>query len=65
MGRARETGAKAVEAFNSHDRERLRKVYAADAVFEAPGDVRLQGARRDCRLRNELVTSVSGWAGHR
>lgn len=33
----------AVEAFNSHDAARIAETYAADAVLEAPGDVRLEG----------------------
>ena len=33
----------ATEAFNAHDEERMRALYAENAVFEAPGDVRLEG----------------------
>jgi steroid delta-isomerase-like uncharacterized protein len=32
-----------VEAFNAHDQERMRSLYAGNATFEAPGDVRLEG----------------------
>jgi len=32
----------AVAAFNAHDEPRFRAVYADNAVFEAPGDVRLE-----------------------
>jgi steroid delta-isomerase-like uncharacterized protein len=32
-----------LEAFNAHDEARMRAYYADDAVFQAPGDVRLQG----------------------
>ena len=32
-----------VEAFNGHDEARLRELTASNAVFEAPGDVRLEG----------------------
>lgn len=39
-----ETARRVVEAFNSHDEERIRARYAPDVDFEAPGDVRLQGA---------------------
>jgi len=43
MGKAREVAAASVAAFNEHDLEWLRSLYAADAVLEAPGDVRLEG----------------------
>jgi steroid delta-isomerase-like uncharacterized protein len=33
----------AVEAFNAHDQESMRSLYAENATFEAPGDVRLEG----------------------
>jgi steroid delta-isomerase-like uncharacterized protein len=71
MASAREVAAADVEAFNAHDEERIRALTAEDAVFEAPGDVRLEGreagtqyamawlrAFPDARLtvHNELVT---------
>ena len=31
------------DAFNAHDEERIRACYADDAVFTAPGGVRLEG----------------------
>jgi steroid delta-isomerase-like uncharacterized protein len=31
------------EAFNSHDEERIKACYADDAVFTAPGGIRLEG----------------------
>lgn len=43
MASAREVGAAAVEAFNAHDEGRLQELYAEEVVFEAPGDVRLEG----------------------
>lgn len=43
MASALEVTAAAQEAFNSHDAARIRATYAADAVMEAPGDVRLEG----------------------
>jgi predicted ester cyclase len=43
MGKAREVAAASVAAFNNHDMEWLRSLYAVDAVLEAPGDVRLEG----------------------
>jgi predicted ester cyclase len=32
-----------VEAFNAHDEARIRELNAANAIFEGPGDVRLEG----------------------
>jgi predicted ester cyclase len=32
-----------VEAFNAHDETRIRELNGENAVFEAPGDVRLEG----------------------
>jgi steroid delta-isomerase-like uncharacterized protein len=43
MGVAREVIAKATEAFNSHDRQRMRALYADNVVFAAPGEVQLEG----------------------
>ena len=33
----------ATAAFNAHDEQRMRALYADGCVFEAPGDVRLEG----------------------
>jgi predicted ester cyclase len=35
--------AKFVEAFNAHDEDRIRELNAENAVFEAPGDVHVEG----------------------
>jgi len=43
MADAQEVGARFVEAFNGHDEARMRELTAENAVFEAPGDVRLEG----------------------
>jgi steroid delta-isomerase-like uncharacterized protein len=43
MADAREVGAKFVDAFNAHDETRMRELNAENAVFEAPGDVHLEG----------------------
>ena len=43
MADAQRVAAQAVEAFNSHDEKRIRELYAENAVFEAPDDVRLEG----------------------
>lgn len=39
-----EVAKRALEAFNAHDERRMREINAPDVVFEAPGDVRLEGA---------------------
>jgi steroid delta-isomerase-like uncharacterized protein len=44
MTDTREVGTEALAAFNAHDDERLRATYADDVVFEAPGDVHIEGA---------------------
>lgn len=43
MGDALQVAAKFVEAFNAHDEQRIRELNAEDTVFEAPGDLRLEG----------------------
>ena len=70
MEDARETGRRFIDAFNAHDEERIRELNGENSVFEAPGDVRVEGrdaateyamawlrAFPDARLevRNELV----------
>jgi steroid delta-isomerase-like uncharacterized protein len=44
MGEAREVIARATEAFNAHDAQRMRALYADDVVFTAPDDVRIEDA---------------------
>jgi steroid delta-isomerase-like uncharacterized protein len=43
MADAREIGRRFLDAFNAHDEPKLRELNAEDAVFEAPGDVHLEG----------------------
>lgn len=43
MADARQVGAQFVDAFNAHDEARIRGLNAENAVFEAPGDVRVEG----------------------
>jgi tellurite resistance protein TerC len=54
MAKARDVAAAAVEAFNAHDETWIRSIYADDVVFEAPGDVRLEG-------RDAAVRYVTAW----
>jgi steroid delta-isomerase-like uncharacterized protein len=42
------------EAFNAHDESAMRGCYAQNAVFEAPGDVRLEGP-------DAIVAYAEGW----
>src|SRR5947208_16165975 len=70
MADAREVAQRFIDAFNAHDERRIRERNGANAVFEAPGDVRVEGreaateyamawvrAFPDARInvRNELV----------
>ncbi|HEY7177723.1 MAG TPA: ester cyclase [Gaiella sp.] len=41
MGEARHVAEEFVEAFNAHDEARIRGITRDDAVFEAPGEVKL------------------------
>jgi steroid delta-isomerase-like uncharacterized protein len=43
MADAQAVAATFVEAFNAHDEDRIRELNAENAVFEGPGDVRLEG----------------------
>ena len=43
MTDARQVGLSFIEAFNAHDEDRIRQLNADEAVFEAPGEVRLEG----------------------
>jgi steroid delta-isomerase-like uncharacterized protein len=43
MASAQELAARFVEAFNAHDEAAIRELTSDNAVFEAPGDVRLEG----------------------
>jgi predicted ester cyclase len=43
MADAQQVGADFVDAFNAHDESRIRELNAENTVFEAPGDVRLEG----------------------
>ena len=43
MADPRQVGTKFVEAFNGHDEDAIRKLNDENVVFEAPGDVRVEG----------------------
>jgi predicted ester cyclase len=43
MANAQEIGARFIDAFNSHDEARIRELNDENAVFEAPGEVRVEG----------------------
>jgi predicted ester cyclase len=43
MASAQEVGARFIDAFNAHDEARIRELNGENVVFEAPGDVRLEG----------------------
>jgi steroid delta-isomerase-like uncharacterized protein len=43
MADAREIGARFIEAFNAHDEARIRELNGENVVFEAPGDMKVEG----------------------
>jgi predicted ester cyclase len=43
MADVREVAARFMDAFNAHDEARIRELNAKNVVFEAPGDVQLEG----------------------
>jgi steroid delta-isomerase-like uncharacterized protein len=43
MTAASEVGQRFIDAFNAHDERRIRELNGENAVFEAPGDVRVEG----------------------
>ncbi len=43
MADARQIGKEFVEAFNAHDEQAMRRLNGENVVFEAPGDVRIEG----------------------
>ncbi len=43
MADAREIGQRFIDAFNAHDEERIRRLNGESTVFEAPGDVHIEG----------------------
>jgi len=43
MADARQVGQRFIEAFNAHDEQRIRELNGDNAVFEAPGDVKVEG----------------------
>ncbi len=78
MADAKQVADEAVAAFNAHDEQRFRALYADDSVFEAPGDVRLEGpeaiagyamvwlnAFPDAQLSVHTEVVSGEWAVHR
>src|SRR5437764_3328030 len=43
MADAREVGRRFIDAFNAHDQQRIRELNSVNTVFEAPGDVKING----------------------
>lgn len=54
MSDTKQVAARFTEAFNAHDEKAIRALYAEDAVFSAPGDVRLEGP-------DEIAGYAMGW----
>jgi len=44
MANALEVAKAGLDAFNAHDEQRMRALYTDNAVLEAPGDARMEGA---------------------
>jgi steroid delta-isomerase-like uncharacterized protein len=55
MADAQSVGAQFIEAFNAHDEERIRTLNADNAVFEAPGDVHLEGREAATQYAMEWI----------
>src|SRR5437899_12624288 len=43
MADAREVGRRFIDAFNAHDQQRIRDLNGDNTVFEAPGEVKVEG----------------------
>lgn len=43
MADAREVGRRFIDAFNAHDQQRIRDLNGDNTVFEAPGEVKIEG----------------------
>ena len=54
MADAREVGQRFIDAFNAHDEERIRELNGENAVFEAPGEVKVEG-------RDASAEYAMGW----
>jgi steroid delta-isomerase-like uncharacterized protein len=54
MADAKRVAAEWNKAFNAHDEDRMRELTAEDAVFTAPGGVRIEG-------RDALLEYAMGW----
>src|SRR5262245_3602669 len=78
MRSAREAAAARLEAFNAHDEQGIRALYADDVVLEAPADVRCEGADAsleyamswlrafpDGRLTPETAVADGEWVAQR
>jgi predicted ester cyclase len=77
MPKARQVAAESVDAFNAHDEEWIRSLYADNVIVSAPGDVRLEGADAaveymmgwlrafpDAQLRVETEVVDGDWVAH-
>jgi predicted ester cyclase len=62
MADARDTAVRLLQAFNAHDEEVIRGLFAPNSRLEAPGEVRLQG--RDA-LAGHAVVLFNGFPGAR
>jgi predicted ester cyclase len=77
LAKAPHVVAASVEAFNAHDEERVRSLYADDVVLEAPGNTLLKGpdafaylrgwpsAFPDAPMSIRTVVTSGSWVAHR
>ena len=61
MADAKQVADEAVAAFNAHDEQRFRALYADDSFFEAPGDVRLEGPEAITGYAMAWLNAGSRW----
>jgi steroid delta-isomerase-like uncharacterized protein len=77
MANARDIAREGTEAFNAHDEQRIRSLYADNVTFEGPGDIKLEGADAatahatvwlnafpDARIEIENEISAGDWVVH-
>ena len=57
MTDAQSVGARFIKAFNAHDEDQIRALNAENVVFEAPGDIHLEGREAATQYAMEWISS--------
>jgi predicted ester cyclase len=78
VAKPRQVVAASVEAFNAHDEEGIRSLYANNVILQAPGDIRLEAADAvteymmgwlrafpDAQITIETEVANGDWVAHR